>query len=101
TVLAWDGVSIDLEARRATRDGVSVRLTPLEFRILATLARRPGTVVTHRQLLLEAWGPSHTQDTHYLRVYMKQLRDKLERIPAEPKYLRTDIGVGYRLSLDD
>ena len=100
TVVAWNGVRIDLEARLATKDGEPVRLTPLEFRILSTLARRPGTVVTHRQLLLEAWGPSHTSDTHYLRVYMKQLREKLEDTPGEPRFLRTELGVGYRLSLD-
>lgn len=89
---------IDLERRTASRGGESLRLTPIEFRLLATLARRPGTVVTHGQLLREVWGPSHAQDTHYLRVYMKQLRDKLEPDPANPRYLCTEIGVGYRLA---
>jgi two-component system KDP operon response regulator KdpE len=89
---------IDFERRTATRAGEELRLTPIEYRLLAALARRPGTVVTQRQLLREVWGPSHVQDTHYLRVYMKQLRDKLEDDPASPRYLRTEIGVGYRLS---
>ena len=89
---------IDLERRTALRGAESLRLTPIEFRLLATLARRPGTVVTHGQLLREVWGPSHAQDTHYLRVYMKQLRDKLEPDPANPRYLCTEIGVGYRLA---
>ena len=101
TVLAWDDVRIDLEARTATRDGAAVRLTPTEYRLLAVLARRPGTVVTHRQLLVDVWGPSHAEDTQYLRVYMKQLREKLERDPARPVRLATEIGVGYRLALDD
>ena len=101
TVLAWDGVRIDLEARTATRDGAAIRLTPIEFKLLAVLARRPGMVVTHRQLLVDVWGPSHAEDTQYLRVYMKQLREKLERDPARPVRLATEIGVGYRLALDD
>ena len=100
TVLSWDGVRIDFEARTATRDGVAVRLTPIEYKLLAVLARRPGTVVTHRQLLVDVWGPSHAEDTQYLRVYMKQLREKLERDPARPVRLATEIGVGYRLALD-
>ena len=100
TVLAWDDVRIDFEARTATRGGTPLRLTPIEFRLLAVLARRPGTVVTHRQLLVDVWGPSHAEDTQYLRVYMKQLREKLERDPARPVRLATEIGVGYRLALD-
>ena len=91
------GAHVDLQARRAVKDGQDVSLTPLELRIMAVLARRPGTVVTHRQLLTEVWGPGHAADTHYLRVYMKQLRDKLEGDPAKPRHLLTEIGVGYRL----
>ena len=92
---------IDLHKRTATRDGRDVKLTPIEFRLLAALARHLGLVVTHRQLLREVWGPSHEQDTHYLRIYMKQLRDKLEADPVRPRHLRTEIGVGYRLVMND
>jgi two-component system KDP operon response regulator KdpE len=74
-----------------------VHLTPIEFRLLAALAKRLGLVVTHRQLLTEVWGPTHGGDTHYLRMYMKQLRGKLESDPMRPRYLLTDIGTGYRL----
>ena len=94
-------VRLDLERRTATRGGLEVRLTPIEFRLLAVLARRPDTVVTYGQLLREVWGPSHAQDTHYLRVYMQQLREKLEADPSAPRYLRTEIGVGYRLATDE
>ena len=92
---------IDFERRRVTRAGHEVRLTQLEFRLLACLAQHLGLVVTHRQLLREVWGPSHVEHTHYLRIYMKQLRDKLEADPVQPKYLLTDTGVGYRLVSDE
>jgi two-component system KDP operon response regulator KdpE len=98
-VLRLSGISVDLEQRRASRDGTDVRLTPLEFRLLACLARHLGMVVTHRQLLTEVWGPTHERDTHYLRIYMKQLRDKLEEDPFKPRHLITETGVGYRLVL--
>ena len=78
-----------------------MRLTPIEFRLLAALAKHLGMVVTHRQLLSEVWGPSHIGQTHYLRIYMKQLRDKLEEDPVRPKYLVTETGVGYRLLADE
>jgi len=78
-----------------------VRLTPIEFRLLATLAKHLGMVVTHRQLLTEVWGPTHEGDTHYLRVYMKQLREKLEVDPVRPRHLRTETAVGYRPVADD
>jgi two-component system KDP operon response regulator KdpE len=94
-------VEVDLERRRVTRAGREVRLTQLEFRLLACLAQHLGLVVTHRQLLREVWGPSHAEHTHYLRIYMKQLRDKLEADPVQPKHLLTDTGVGYRLVNDD
>ena len=100
-VLRLGAASIDLEKRRATREGSEVRLTPIEFRLLACLARHLGMVVTQRQLLGEVWGPSHTAQTHYLRIYMKQLRDKLEADPVRPKYLITETGVGYRLLADE
>ena len=96
-LLTLGKASIDLEKRRAIRDGADVRLTPVEFKLLVCLARHLGLVVTHRQLLSEVWGPAHVEHTHYLRVYMKGLREKLEDDPARPKYLVTETGVGYRL----
>jgi two-component system KDP operon response regulator KdpE len=100
-VLRFEDAQVDLERRTATRAGEPVPLTPLEFRLLAALGRHAGMVVTHRALLTEVWGPGHADDTHYLRIYMKQLRDKLERDPARPAHLRTEIGVGYRLVAAD
>jgi two-component system KDP operon response regulator KdpE len=94
-------VDVDLEGRTARREGVELRLTPVEFRLLAALAKHAGMVATHKQLLTEVWGPSHAGDTHYLRVYMKQLRAKLEVEPERPRHLLTEPGVGYRLRLDD
>jgi two-component system, OmpR family, KDP operon response regulator KdpE len=99
--LAFDDVAIDLEARTATRSGDQVHLTPIEFRLLGALARNAGRVVTQRQLLEEVWGPTHRDDTHYLRIYMKQLRDKLEKDPLRPRHLLTETGVGYRLASED
>ncbi len=75
-----------------------VKLTPTEYRLLTTLVRYAGRVLTHRQLLKEVWGPNHTEEAHYLRVYMAQLRRKLEVDPAQPRYLLTEPGVGYRLA---
>jgi two-component system KDP operon response regulator KdpE len=97
TAIRLGEVEADLERRRVTRDGREVHLTPLEFRLLACLAQHAGLVVTHRQLLKEVWGPSHVEHTHYLRIYMKQLREKLEADPLRPRHLLTEIGVGYRL----
>ena len=99
--LTFGEVAVDFEKRRALRSGAEVRLTPVEFRLLACLAKHLGMVVTHRQLLTEVWGPTHAADTHYLRVYMKQLREKLEADPVQPKHLLTETGVGYRLVADD
>ena len=100
-VLALDDASIDLEKRRVLRGGAEIRLTPIEFRLVSVLARHAGRVVTHRQLLREVWGPTHENDTHYLRIYVKQLRDKLESDPANPRHFVTELGVGYRLELDE
>ena len=97
-VLQLEVATVDLENRRAIRDGTEVHLTPIEFRLLAVLARHLDMVVTHRQLLAQVWGPTHENDTHYLRIYMKQLRDKLERDPLRPRHFVTETGVGYRLS---
>ena len=94
-------VEVDLERRRIAREGRDVHLTPIEFRLLACLAQHLGMVVTHRQLLREVWGPSHVEHNHYLRIYMKQLRDKLEIDPVRPRHFVTETGVGYRLVADD
>jgi two-component system, OmpR family, KDP operon response regulator KdpE len=99
--LAFGGVRVDFEKRRAFRNEKEIHLTPLEFKLLACLARHLGMVVTHRQLLREVWGPSHIEHTHYLRIYMKQLREKLEADPVRPKHLVTEIGVGYRLLAEE
>jgi two-component system KDP operon response regulator KdpE len=101
SVLRFGSAQIDLEKRTASRDGEKIRLTPIEFRMLATLAKHLGMVVTHRQLLTEVWGPTHESDTHYLRIYMKQLRQKLESDPVQPRHLLTETGVGYRLVIGE
>jgi two-component system KDP operon response regulator KdpE len=88
---------VDLAHRRVRAGKDEVHLTPTEYKLLATLVRYAGKVVTHRQLLREVWGPSYESQSHYLRVYMKQLRDKIEKTPARPRYLQTEPGVGYRL----
>jgi two-component system KDP operon response regulator KdpE len=97
TILETGGLKVDLAARRVFVDGEEVRLTRTEFNLLATMVRYSGKVVTHRQLLREVWGPGAAGRSHYVRVYMAQLRHKLERDPARPRYLETEIGVGYRL----
>lgn len=91
---------IDLAARIVYRRGEEVRLTRTEYLLVAALARHAGRVLTHRQLLREVWGPNALDDTQYLRVYMAQLRHKLEDDPARPKHLVTETGVGYRLKAD-
>ena len=96
-VFEAQGVRVDLAARAVTRDGAEVRLTPTEFRLLAMLVRHAGKVLTHRQLLREVWGPGAQDQGHYLRVYVNQLRHKLERDPSMPTLLVTETGVGYRL----
>lgn len=96
-VLEFEGLRIDFARHEVLRDGEPVKLTPLEFKLLGCLARHAGHVLTHRQLLQEVWGPLHGEDTHYLRVYMANLRKKVERDPAAPRYLLTEPGVGYRL----
>jgi two-component system KDP operon response regulator KdpE len=93
-------VRVDLAARRVQRAGSDVHLTPNEYRLLAALVRHAGKVCTHRQLLADVWGPSHVEHGHYLRIYMAQLRHKLELDPTNPRFLRTEAGVGYRLLVD-
>jgi two-component system KDP operon response regulator KdpE len=96
-VLEIGDLTVDLASRLVFRRGAEVHLTPIEYKLLAALARHAGKVVTHRQLLKEAWGPNAVEQTHYVRVYMTQLRHKLEDDPSRPRYLLTESGVGYRL----
>ena len=100
-VFASGDLRVDLAARSVTVAGREVHLTPIEFKVLAFLIRHAGKVVTHRQILREVWGPEYGDEAHYLRVYMAQLRRKLEPEPARPRWLRTEIGVGYRLRAED
>ncbi|MBX9908679.1 MAG: response regulator [Beijerinckiaceae bacterium] len=90
-------VEIDLVNRRVSRDGAHVKLSPKEYDLLACLAGGNGRVLTHRQILTAVWGPAHEQDVQYLRVFVGQLRQKLEDDPATPKLIETEPGVGYRL----
>jgi len=90
-------VRVELGRRLVFVSNKEVHLTAIEYKLLTTLVRHAGKVVTHRQLLKEVWGPLHVEEEHYLRVYMRQLRNKLEANPAHPKYLVTELGVGYRL----
>ena len=90
-------LKVDVSMRRVFVGGVEVHLTPIEFKLLTMLVRHAGMVLTHRQLLTEVWGPAYADETHYLRVYMGQLRHKLEANPARPKHITTEPGVGYRL----
>ena len=99
-VLKSAGVTIDLTRRRVSRGGEPIHLTPIEFRLLATLAQHGGKILTHEQLLVEVWGQGHETNTQYLRIYLGGLRKKLERNPAQPKFLLTVPGVGYRLALE-
>jgi two-component system KDP operon response regulator KdpE len=100
SIVEVDGLRVDLERRLVTVSGKPVRLTPIEYRLLSMLARHAGRVLTHDVLLREVWGPGYTQQHHYLRVYMAQLRHKLEGEPARPRILITEPGVGYRLRSD-
>jgi two-component system KDP operon response regulator KdpE len=99
-VFAVGDLHVDLAQRRVAVAEQEVHLTPLEYRLLTTLVRYAGKVVTHHQLLHEVWGPGYAHQTHYLRVYMGQLRHKLEADPTRPRYLFTEPGVGYRLQTD-
>ncbi len=96
-VVSFGAVSVDRAARRVTRGGEEVHLTPREYRLLLALVKHAGKVLTHQQLLKDVWGPNAVRETHYLRVYMAQLRHKLEDDPARPRHLTTEAGVGYRL----
>jgi two-component system KDP operon response regulator KdpE len=89
---------VDQSRRQVRVGGKEVHLTPIEYRLLTTMVRHAGKVLTHRQLLREVWGPNHVEDAHYLRVFMGTLRRKIEPTPAQPRYLLTEPGVGYRLA---
>lgn len=97
-VFAVGAMRVDLAARRVVVEDREVHLTPTEYRLLATLIRNAGKVVTHRQLLKEVWGPGSVEENQYLRVYLGQLRRKIELDPTRPSYLLTEPGVGYRLA---
>lgn len=96
-VFRFGEIEIDRSARLVRRAGEEVHLTPTEYRLLSVLVANAGRVLTQRQLLREVWGPSHGEQSHYLRIYMGHLRQKLERDPAQPRHLITEIAVGYRL----
>jgi two-component system KDP operon response regulator KdpE len=98
-LVRFGDVSVDLKERRVTRAGAPVHLTPTEYRLLAVLVANAGRVVTNPQLLRAVWGPSQSENGHYLRIYMGHLRHKLEDDPAQPCYLLTETAVGYRLAL--
>ena len=97
-VVTTDHFTVDLADRQVTVDGTPVRLTPTEWGLLEALVRHPGRLIAQRQLLQSVWGPAYEKETHYLRVYLAQLRRKLEPDPAHPRYLRTEPGMGYRFT---
>lgn len=97
TEFSFDGLSIDTVRRIVARSEEPIRLTPKEYDLLVLLARHADRVVTHKALLTSVWGPAHGEDLHYLRVFIGQLRQKIERDPAHPRIVRTEPGVGYRL----
>jgi len=98
SIVHFGTVSVDLATYEVERDGMPVHLTPIEFRLLAALIRGHGKVLTYRQLLLAVWGPGYVDRPHYVRVYMNNLRQKLEHDPARPCHLITELQVGYRLA---
>jgi two-component system KDP operon response regulator KdpE len=100
SIFRFGDVEVDLSARVVKKQGAEVHLTPIEYRLLGVLIANAGRVLTHPYLLREVWGPSHSESTHYLRVYMGNLRQKLEDDSAQPKHIVTETGVGYRLLMD-
>ncbi|HDU8040571.1 TPA: two-component system response regulator KdpE [Cronobacter sakazakii] len=98
-VVRFSDITIDLAARRITRGTEEIHLTPIEFRLLGVLLNNPGKVLTQRQLLSQVWGPNAVEHSHYLRIYMGHLRQKLESDPARPRHLLTETGIGYRFML--
>jgi len=98
-VFTTGALKVDLLKRQVFVDDREVHLTPIQYRLLAVLIKNAGKVLTHQYLLKEVWGPSYRENSHYLRIYMSQLRQKLETDPAQPQYLLTESGVGYRLKV--
>lgn len=96
-VLSAGGLQVDLVQRRVTVDGREIKLTPTEYEIIKVMVQHAGKVLTHKQLLKAVWGSSYDEDTHYVRVYVGQLRRKIEADPTQPKYIITESGIGYRL----
>lgn len=96
-LLICGGLTVDISQRRVTVDGHEIKLTPTEYEIIKLLAQNAGRVLTHKQLLKAVWGISNYSDTHYVRVYVGMLRRKIENDPAQPKYIITESGIGYRL----
>jgi two-component system KDP operon response regulator KdpE len=96
-IIAIGDLAIDFERRTVAIAGSSVHLTPIEYRLLAVMMASSGRVLTHQQILRQVWGPRHSLEMNYLRVYMKKLRHKIEPEPARPKYLVNEPGIGYRL----
>jgi two-component system KDP operon response regulator KdpE len=94
--IEFGDVCIDLVRRRVERKGEVLHLTPIEYKLLTHMASQPDRVITHQQLLKAVWGPGHTEDTHYVRVHMANLRKKIEQNAAMPRHLITESGVGYR-----
>lgn len=99
-VFVLGNLRVDLAKRQVYLDDQEVHLTPIEYKLLMVLIRHAGKVITHRQLLTEVWGPAHANEVQYLRVYMTQLRHKLEADPARPRFLMNEPGIGYRLKYD-
>ncbi len=97
SLFVFGEVEVDRQARLVRRAGAEVHLTPIEYRLLQVLVANAGRVLTHRQLLRDVWGPSHADQSHYLRIYMGHLRQKLEADPSQPQHLLTETAVGYRL----
>lgn len=95
-IATFGTVQVDLAKRLVTRSGEPIHLTPIEYRLLTHLIANPDCVLTHRQLLKDVWGPTHAEDSHYVRVYMGQLRKKIENDPSRPQHIITESGVGYR-----
>jgi len=98
-VFSVDELKVDMIHRKVTVSGAEVHLTPIEYRLLTVLVKHAGKVLTHRLLLKEVWGPNYVERAHYLRIYMGTLRHKLEKDPARPRFLLTEVGVGYRLAV--
>lgn len=99
--VVFGAVEVDFAQHSVSRTGQAVHLTPIEYRLLVALISNPGKIMSQRRLMQEVWGPNHTESSHYLRIYISRLRQKLETDPAQPAYLLTEIGVGYRFEPEE